>query len=144
MVPLQVAGGGERELTAITLQVSELLLLTMKILSAKTVFACAIIASVALAHSRPAGLEVTIKLLKMVACDNSHNGRHCFLDAASSPCGRQQAVQPKSLWSFLLWIAGLYKVVQVGTHKAARLRCFLRCARGRALNFSAICLCAGW
>jgi hypothetical protein len=66
MVPLQVAGGGERELTAITLQVSELLSLTMKILSAKTVFACAIIASVALAHSRPAGLEVTIKLLKMV------------------------------------------------------------------------------
>jgi hypothetical protein len=30
------------------------------------VFACAIIASVALAHSRPAGLEVTIKLLKKV------------------------------------------------------------------------------
>jgi hypothetical protein len=36
MVPLHVAGGVERELTAIALQVSELLLLTMKILSAKT------------------------------------------------------------------------------------------------------------
>jgi hypothetical protein len=31
MVPLHVAGGGERELIAIALQVSELLLLAMKI-----------------------------------------------------------------------------------------------------------------